>query len=69
MLQRSLIADMAEALGKSEEEVRNEALRKELRLEIEALRDGVRRLERLFFAFYIPILLMLIGLVVQNIFK
>lgn len=56
-------------LGFQQAVERDEALRKELRTEIEALRGEIRRLERWFFAFYIPILLMLIGLVIQNIFK
>jgi hypothetical protein len=48
---------------------RDEAIRRELRQEIEALRGEIQRLERWFLAFAIPVLLMLAGIIVQNFLK
>ena len=46
-----------------------ESVRKELRQEIDSLRQEVKRLERWFLGFSIPMLLMLIGLTIQNFLK
>jgi hypothetical protein len=56
-------------LGFQQAEERDEAIRRELRQEIEALRGEIQRLERWFLAFAIPVLLMLAGIIVQNFLK
>ena len=46
-----------------------EALRREVRQEIEAMRREIQRLERWSAGFAISILLMLVGIIVQNLVK
>ena len=48
---------------------RDEALRREFQQQIEGLRGELRRFERLFLAFTVPVILLLAGILLQNFIK